>query len=142
MSGIELQGMETVLAEMRRRLGNASERVVNKGLRSGGEIIRQETSARAPRSDIPRKPGGKQTWRTGKHAADNIKLSKITKEDGMRVIRIGIQRGDTHKYFYLKFFEFGTSKMPAKPFVEPAFHARKKDALLKMAEEFSKGLRE
>lgn len=31
--------------------------------------------------------------------------------------------------FYWKFLEFGTSKMPARPFLRPAFEARKNDAV-------------
>lgn len=142
MSGIELQGTDQMLAEVRKKLSNGAERVANKGLRAAAGVIREEVSSRAPRSATPRQPSGKQTWRTGLHAADNIKLSRVTREDGMKVIRIGVTRGDIHKYFYLKFFEFGTSKMAARPFVEPAFHAKKKHAINVMADEFRKGLKE
>lgn len=142
MSGIEFQGVDQMLAEVRKKLGDASERVASKGLKAAAEVIREEVSSRAPRSVTPRQPSGRQTWRTGLHAADNIKLSRVTREDGMKVIRIGITRGDIHKYFYLKFHEFGTSKMPARPFVEPSFHARKGQALQVLADEFRKGLKE
>lgn len=36
--------------------------------------------------------------------------------------------------FYWRFLEFGTVKMPARPFMRPAFDARREDALNKMRE--------
>lgn len=143
MSGIELQGVDQMLADIRRKLGAASHRLENSGLRKAGEPIAEEMRSRAPRSQSPRQPTpGSQSWRTGKHAADNIKLSRVFRKEGEKYILIGIQRGDNSKYFYLKFFEYGTSKMPARPWAEPSFHARKKEAFQTLIEEYRKGLRE
>lgn len=144
MSGIELQGVDQMLDDIRRKLGNASARLENRGLRKAGEPIAEEMRSRAPRSDTPRqaKPSQpSQSWRTGLHGADNIKLSRIMRKDGQKYILIGIQRGDMSRYFYLKFFEFGTSKLDKQPWAEPAFHARKKEALQTLADEYRKGLR-
>lgn len=39
---------------------------------------------------------------------------------GKRVFFIGIDKADTSPAFYLKFSEWGTSRQPAKPFIQPA----------------------
>jgi HK97 gp10 family phage protein len=36
--------------------------------------------------------------------------------------------------FYWKFMEFGTSKLPATPFLRPAFEAKKEDAIRRIGE--------
>ena len=38
-------------------------------------------------------------------------------------------------------FEFGTSQMSARPFIEPAFHARKGEALQILADDFERAER-
>lgn len=51
----------------------------------------------------------------------------------------------TTNAFYWRFFEFGTSKMPAKPFLRPSFEAKKGEAMQamknKLAEKISEALR-
>jgi HK97 gp10 family phage protein len=138
---VELQGVDEYLADLRRRLGSASDRLEKKGLVKAGGIIQEEMRSRAPRSASPRQPAPKtQMWRTGQHAADGIKLSRLIRKEGQKYILIGIQPGDNSKYFYLKFFEFGTSKLSAEPWCEPSLHAKKGEALQALADEFRKGL--
>ncbi|UNC91694.1 HK97-gp10 family putative phage morphogenesis protein [Candidatus Contubernalis alkaliaceticus] len=138
---IELHGVDELLADIRKHLGEGSVRLEREGLKKGSEIIADEMRSRAPRSRSPRQPtSGSQSWRTGKHAADNIKLSRVIRKDGQKYILTGIQPGDSSKYFYLKFFEFGSSKIEARPWCEPAFHAKKGQALTVLIEEFRKGL--
>jgi HK97 gp10 family phage protein len=51
----------------------------------------------------------------------------------------------TTNAFYWKFFEFGTSKMPARPFIRPSYESKKAEALQamknKLAEKISEALR-
>lgn len=141
--GIELNGIDGLLAELRKRSASAVARVESRGLQAAGEVIREEMANRAPRSDEPRQPTkGTQSWRTGLHAAEHgIKVSRLIRKEGAKYVLIGIQKSDNSKYFYLKFFEWGTSKMPAQPWAEPSFHAKKKQALEALADELRKGLR-
>jgi HK97 gp10 family phage protein len=131
-TGMELQGMEQLLSKVN-QLGKKGNRIENKALRAGGEIVRKEISDRAPRSDTPRQPSpGSQSWRTGEHAADNIEMSRVKTKDGMKIVEVGISRGDNSHYFYLKFHEYGTSKMAAQPFMYPATVESKTEVVEKM----------
>jgi len=51
------------------------------------------------------------------------------------LMKSGISAGDIkNDAHYARYVEFGTIKMRARPFVEPAFLAKKKDAIQAMAE--------
>lgn len=87
----------------------------NKALLAGAEVINKEIVKNAPE-------------RTG-HAKKFLKISKVSKEKGIKVVKVGISKGDNSEAFYLKFHEYGTSKMVARPFMRPAFERKRKEAL-------------
>ena len=135
MAEIELQGMEELLARLDEIGSRVASRAQNKALREAGEVLRAETSRRAPRSASPRPPSKGQPWRTGRHAADNIAVSKVrTDKDGNRHVLVGLAKGDTSPFFYLKFHEWGTSKMSARPFMGPALEEKRNEIFNTMAD--------
>ncbi len=125
---IELQGVDDMLAEIRRRLGNASARLESKALRAAGEVIAEEERSLVNRSD-----------RSGPHVQDDIYVTRVVRKEGRKYVLI---RTSKKTNWRLHFLEYGTSKMSARPFKEPAFHAKKGEALRILADEFRKGLRE
>jgi HK97 gp10 family phage protein len=76
-------------------------------------VVQQAASERAPRD-------------TGK-LAENIVISDI-KEGGT------VDIGPDRDRFYGLFLEFGTSKMSARPFLQPAFEENKEQVQQKMAD--------
>lgn len=141
MAEFEFQGIEALNAKLK-KLNSQASRVENRALREAAKIIHEEIVERAPRSVEPRKPGknGSQKWRTGRHAADVLKVGNVTSKNGNKSIKIGLTRRDNSKAFYLKFHEWGTSKMPARPFMDPAALAKKDEARQKIAEILKEGL--
>lgn len=114
---LEVDGMAQIKKKIL-ELGKKGQRIENKALTSGAEIVRTKISQEAPRSNKPRQPApGTQSWRTGEHAADHITASRVKKVDGVKVVEVGISKGDNSNYFYLKFHEYGTEKMPPRPFL-------------------------
>lgn len=115
-SGIELDGADDFMKQII-NMGEQSYPAIKKALAAGGDIIKRSVVPKIPRSSTPRQPskGGKGTnsWRTGKHAADNITRSKVLGKDGNFYVLIGISKGDMSEYFYLKFIEYGTSTQAA-----------------------------
>ncbi|MCM3155003.1 HK97 gp10 family phage protein [Priestia megaterium] len=111
----------TGLAEFQAKLRKLAsieknEAIAEKALRAGAEILRAEIERRAPRSKYK-----------GKHLADHVIVSKIVNGK----IKVGFHKD----FFYARFLEWGTSKMPAQTFVEPAFNAVKGrviDAMVKV----------
>ena len=51
----------------------------------------------------------------------------------MKTIKIGIDKAD-RSIFLWEILEWGTSKMPAHPFIEPGFNASKADAVRAMTD--------
>lgn len=137
---VEVEGMRQ-LREKLQALGNRAKTVENQAIRAGAEVIRAGIAEYAPRSSFPRLPSSKtQTWRTGEHAADNIKLSGIKQQGGAKFVAVGIQPNDNSHYFYLKFIEYGTSKMSAQPFMQRAIDAKQLEALQQVKNVLAMGL--
>lgn len=107
-------------------MGRKGSILENKALLAGAEVINKEIIRNAPE-------------RTG-HAKKYLKVSKVTKEKGVKVVKVGINKGDNSEAFYLKFHEYGTSKMVARPFMRPSFERKKKEAFEKTHEVIRNGL--
>ena len=79
--------------------------------------------------------------RTGK-ARSHLKLSKPKKLKGVKTIKIGVNKEDNSEAFYLKFYEYGTSRgQIARPFMRPAFENKRKEGISKMAEVIRREMR-
>jgi HK97 gp10 family phage protein len=94
------------LADLERKLlaigGNAAQRSLNKGLRGGANVVLKEARRRVR----------KKTGNTAKKTT--IKNSGVTGQD---------QTYSIVTNYVGRFLEFGTSKMPAYPFLRPAAEA-------------------
>ena len=116
---IELTGIEELLNNLK-RMGKNVDDVAPRALRAGAEPIRQAASNLAPYDPT----------HAGPHLKDNIIVSDVQKDgSGELYVEVGPQRGDNNHFFYGKFHEFGTTKMKATPFVEPAFIAKRGECL-------------
>jgi HK97 gp10 family phage protein len=115
--GIRLDGMQELLRQLE-QVGSEAERIKKDALLAGAEIIQQAASERAPRD-------------TGK-LAENIVISDV--KDGT------VDIGPDRDRFYGLFLEFGTSKMAARPFLQPAFEESKEQVQQKMADVIRKEL--
>jgi HK97 gp10 family phage protein len=123
--GIELTGMQ----EMRNKLQAIGKNIAeaeDKALEAGAEVIKKEVIARTPVGV------GNEDGRGFGHLNKHIVISE-TKIDGngVRYKDVGPSKG---KGFKGVFLEFGTVKMRAHPFVEPAYLSKKEDALEAMAD--------
>lgn len=113
------------------KLGRKGAKLENKALLEGAEVINKEIINNAP---VRKK--------NSNNSKEKIKLSKVTKEKGMKIVKIGIQKEDNSEAFYLKFYEWGTIKQVARPFMRPAFEKKRKEGVEKMAEVIREGLKE
>jgi len=125
---LSLTGFDELLSNLQ-NLGQKAVRVEGAALKAGGAILQAAMQKRAPRS-----PDAKE------HAADHISISKVKFRDGQRFILVGVERTDNSKWFYLKFFEYGTSKMAARPWAAPAATESESEILDAMAEVVKAGL--
>ena len=127
MAEIELQGMQELIDKLT-ELGKKGSRIENKALLAAAKPILDDAVATNAFND-----------RSGKGRA-GIKISRVKTKGDTKTVLIGIEKGDISEIFYLKFLEFGTSKMPARPFLGPAYERNKGEAIRILKYEFRKGL--
>ena len=116
------------LADIRKRFGNASTRIENKGLRAAGKPIADAQKDIVDRSS-----------RRGPHIEDDIRVSGVRRDkmQGTRYILIGGTKLTKWRHHFL---EYGTSKMPPEPFISGGFEKGKGEALRILIENFKRGL--
>ena len=129
MSGIELQGIDAMMREIRQRLTSGVDRIESRALRAGGELIAEDMRSRINVSGV--------NYVKSRHYRDDIRVSRVVRREGVKYVLIGPTKATSWRGHWL---EWGTSRTPAQPHVEPAYHARKGQALMAIAEEFRRGL--
>ena len=129
MSGFEVDfSCLDKLQKKAEEMGKKSNRVINKALNAGADIILDEMVNRCP-------------VRTGK-AKEHLKKSKVKSKKGQKFINIGVNKDDNSKAFYLKFYEYGTSRgQIARPFMRPTFENKKSEALKATIRVMKEGLK-
>lgn len=130
MAKIELEGMQELIDKVS-KLGLKGEIIKKKTLDKAGELVKGSMEKKAPRSEIAKK-----------HMADNIKVSDIKSENGVDFVNIGPNKGDNSEFFYSKFTEFGTSKIPAQHWAENSLLENKKKINETIMKELQRGLEE
>lgn len=146
---VKIEGLEGILSRLREMPKKLRASVLRKSLAAGGRLVRDDARRRAPvlvnAAAAPyRTPGLVRrsiVVRTSKHARQagdvgvfiNVRPAKGAKvrTTTRRVLGLKLrtrtqvratQRGAQSKLdpFYWRFLEFGTRKMPARPFLVPA----------------------
>jgi HK97 gp10 family phage protein len=99
----EFEGLEEALRRLQ-DLDKKASRVENKALIAGAEIVADQM-----RKNVSVSKNG------GNHIKDNIEVTKVKKNKGVKEITI---QPNEKVNWRAKFLEYGTSKMPAEQFVE------------------------
>lgn len=128
------------MADAMRELGlRVAKNALRRAVSSGAAEIRNEAKSRAPVA-------------TGEMRRDiQIKRERDTKGEMSAKYSVFVRSGrksrmsgkarDVQKdSFYWRFVEFGTSKMPARPFIRPAFEAKKDAAVGVIGETLAAGI--
>jgi len=117
---VTLTGLEPLLQTLLQELPEAlNPPMLRRALVAAGEPIRAGMQARAPRGpDAP-------------HLAESIIVRPLAPGELEAVTddTAGVEIGPTQGFFYGYFFEFGTVKLPARPFARPAFDSGQAAAL-------------
>ncbi|MDK7476312.1 MULTISPECIES: HK97-gp10 family putative phage morphogenesis protein [Bacillus cereus group] len=134
MANMEIQGMTELMLKVQ-QMGRKGASAQTKAVKAGGKVFQEGFSREAPRSRSPRKATVKQSWRTGQHGADNAKISAVKSKEGIKYVNVGWLKGDNSPFFYMKFQNWGTSKMPHPPkkgFAEKVVMAGERESLRAM----------
>lgn len=128
MADMELQGFKELadaLKELPQRIARNSLRAATS---AGAALIRNDARARAP-VDTGEMKKDIQIKRDRHTEGDHVARYSVFVRGGKKSRLSGKARNVDKDSFYWKFVEFGTSKMPAKPFMRPAYEANKESAV-------------
>lgn len=127
MADIQIEGMQALLDKLT-ELGRKGSKIENQALLKAAKPILDDATSTTVFKD------GSGDGRAG------LKISRVKSKGDTKHVLIGIEKGDISEIYYMKFLEFGTSKMPARPFLGPAYVKNKSKAIEILKEEFRKGL--
>lgn len=117
---LDFSGLEELMKNLEdcatdTELKAANKRIVNRST----PIVKEAMQKRIPVSADNSK-SGKAGYRPGGHAKNNVPISRISTRGTQAWAEVGWTLGDSSEYFYMKFVEWGTWKMPPRDFVEIA----------------------
>ncbi|WP_443090318.1 HK97-gp10 family putative phage morphogenesis protein [Basfia succiniciproducens] len=137
---VKITGLKELGQAMNSLERKVKNRIAVKAMRKGGAIIREQARANAPtlKRQVPHRKRG--TLR--KAISSSTKMDKngtvrttifVRQLKTKKIIEFKGTNGKSGAYnpndpFYWRFVEFGTSKMPAQPFLRPAFSSKKEQA--------------
>lgn len=140
---VQIKGLREIGEAMKSLPGRMDQRLLHRGLTAGARLVRDDARARVPMLQVP------DPRRTRGLLRRMIQVARVRPEPGMRAtvwVRMRMLSGrraaawkqrmatsgkrwagsfNPNDPYYWKFVEFGTSKMPARPFMRPAFESRK-----------------
>jgi HK97 gp10 family phage protein len=120
---VHLEGFAELEAEFKRLGDRAGGNLIKESAEAGAEVIRLEAERNAPTG--PRGDAQSPASRKYGPLKPNIEKAVHRFQFGRSIIHVG--PGSDH--FWGKFLEKGTSRMPAKPYLRPAFDTQKEAAL-------------
>ncbi|MEG0282284.1 MAG: hypothetical protein RR662_03830 [Clostridia bacterium] len=107
-----------------KKMGVNVDKVLKEKLPDAIKIMHREAELNAPRAKKNR------SKYTSAHLADAIPCQDKASVNGTYYqIKFGWEKVDNSEHYYSKFLEWGTSKMLARPFIEPAVRKKSKEAL-------------
>lgn len=117
---LDFSGLEELMKSLEdcatdTELKAANKRIVNRST----PIVKEAMQKRIPVSADNSK-SGKVGYRPGGHAKNNVPISRISTRGTQAWAEVGWTLGDSSEYFYMKFVEWGTWKMPPRDFIEIA----------------------
>ena len=107
------------------RMGMEGKRVKKSALKKSAEVIKSEMVKNVPRST-----------KNKAHLADNLKISSIEKYNGEDTIKI--KAGN--KFYYWKFTEYGTTKIPAQHWARKSVLKSRREVKELVLSELRRGL--
>jgi HK97 gp10 family phage protein len=136
---ISIQGFEDFKRQLALLPGRVGRNVLRGAVNAGATVIRKEVALRAPEYTGPVAEGHPPpgTLKRAVYQKQIAELSSAVQQTFFVGVRAG-KRQQTLKRggktvnldaYYGRFVEFGTSKMSARPFLRPAFEAKKEAAI-------------
>lgn len=114
---MELQGFDELQKNFEALASDAeSAAVERKIVKRCRDIAAEKMSTKVPKSRDNAK-SGKKGYRPSGHAADSVPVSGIRQQGGHPSATVGWEKADNDQFFYVKFVEWGTTKMKPRDFI-------------------------
>jgi HK97 gp10 family phage protein len=146
---VRIEGLQQLSQTLMKLPARLEKNVILGALRAAGQVIRREAMARVPvlqKPDPRRRAGTVRKNITVRRArgrlAVYVGVASISKKANAAFKAGGGQKGANNPDdpYYWTWIEFGTKFQPARPFLRPAFEAKKYEALRKFDEYMKKRL--
>lgn len=126
---VEIKGLRELQDALRELPEKIAGLVLNGAVKEGAQVIEREAELRAPeRTGALRRSivaTALKRPHEGHDATVIVRVRRSTKTQRLKRQKAGQPVDDA---FYWRFVEFGTSKASARPFLRPAFEAKKAEA--------------
>ena len=116
-------GLDELIKKMNQVANNTERLEIDKKIvKKCGQYIKPVMQTEIPRSKDNSKSGrklkgGGSSRPTHGHAADNVPVSGARVKSGSAYVEVGWKLSDNSEYFYMKFINWGTTKMPPNPII-------------------------
>lgn len=117
---LDFSGLEETLKALEECATETEQKAANKRIVERSTPIVKEAMQKHIPVSADNSKSGKAGYRPGGHAKKNVPIGKISTRGAQAWAEVGWQLGDSSEYFYMKFVEWGTWKMPPRDFVEVA----------------------
>lgn len=137
---VRVEGLKELQKAMQSLGRKTSNRIAVKAMRKGGAVVRNKARMLAPvlKESVPQRRAGtlrksiQSRTKVGKNGRTDTYIW-VKKLSTKQVLKFKEKSGKSSAHnprdpFYWRFIEFGTSKMPARPFMQPAFQQSKEQA--------------
>lgn len=137
MAQVKTEGFDELAKALRQLHNGVADRVLLKSVRASANVVKKAAQAKAPVGTVTHYVGKKAKGRYvfPGFLASNIVLRKAKSPRSQGIIDVRVRRA-----FYWFFLEFGTSKIPAKPFLRPAMTENYVTALNELQRVLGKGI--
>lgn len=129
--GVKITGLKEIADALRGLGPDIVRNALRSGVRAAAKLVKDDAAARVP-------------VKTGM-LKKSIYIKQIREESGatQQTFFVGARSGKKYRKrgqdaYYWRFIEFGTAKLPARPFLRPAFDAKKGPAVEKIADQIKK----
>jgi HK97 gp10 family phage protein len=132
---VEIQGLKELNKALRELPERIARNVLRASVSAGAAEIRKEVKAKAPVYTGPVSAGHPPpgTLKRAVYQKQARQLSSLIRQVFIVGVRTGgrkkDKKGRSLDAYYWRFVEFGTEKMAARPFMRPAFEAKKNAAI-------------
>lgn len=137
MIEVKVEGLKALQDELLQLPEKVGGKVLQGALSAAALPIVNDAKARVPQAHKAYKLYGRGVANPG-WLRERVIRKKVKNSSNSAEVIVTVK--DKWQSYFWRFIEFGTSKMPAHPFLRPAFEAKSREALDRFSEKLAAGI--